>query len=49
MPVERRPISISQLAELLGVDPSRLLAVEVHRPSKTAILVLEPSDDTDNR
>jgi hypothetical protein len=31
MPVERRLVSTSQLAELLGVEPTRLLDVE--RPS----------------
>lgn len=28
MPVERHPISVSQLSELLGVDPARFVAVE---------------------
>ena len=28
MPVERQPISVSQLAEMLGVDPARFIAVE---------------------
>lgn len=28
MPVERHPISVSQLSELLGVDPSTFVAVE---------------------
>jgi len=28
MPVERHAISVSQLAELLGVDPARFVAVE---------------------
>jgi hypothetical protein len=28
MPVERRPISVSQLSELLGVDPARFVAIE---------------------
>ena len=28
MPVERQPISVSQLSELLGVDPAQFVAVE---------------------
>lgn len=47
MPVERRPISASQLAELLGEDPIRLLAIE--RVSTGFVIVTEPSDDTDDR
>lgn len=45
MPVERKQVSISQLAELVGVDPARLIDVDVHRPSQTAVLILEPEDD----
>lgn len=30
MPVERQPISVSQLSELLGVEPSTFVAVERH-------------------
>ena len=36
MPVERTLISLSQLGELLGVDPARLIAVEMNRKAKTA-------------
>lgn len=28
MPIQRTPISVSQLSELLGVDPARFVAVE---------------------
>lgn len=45
MPVIRELISVSQLAELLGVDPKRLIDVEVHQAKSTAALVLEPEDD----
>ena len=42
MPVLREPISLSQLADLLGVEPARLLAVEIDRRTQSATLVLEP-------
>ena len=29
MPIERTPISVSQLSDLLGVDPARFVAVEM--------------------
>lgn len=45
MPVERQIVSISQLAELVGVDPARLIAVDINRPAKTATLILEPEHD----
>ena len=38
----REPVSISQFAELMGVDPARLLDVEVDRLSSRVVLVLEP-------
>ena len=44
MPVVRQPVSLSQLADLLGVEPWRLLAVEVDLSRKSAALVLEPDD-----
>lgn len=44
MPVVREPISVSQLAELLGVEPWRLIAIEVDQRSTSAVLVLEPED-----
>ena len=44
MPVVRQPVSLSQLADLLGVEPHRLIAVEVDLSRKTAALVLEPED-----
>lgn len=44
MPVIRQSISVSQLAELLGVEPWRLLAVEIDLRTKTAHIVLQPED-----
>ena len=43
MPVDRTPISVSQLAELLGVDPARFLAVE--RILSQWYIVTEPLGD----
>lgn len=43
MPVERHPISVSQLSELLGIDPARFLAVE--RRLHQWYVVTEPEDD----
>lgn len=55
MPVERRPISHSQLCELLGVEPARFIDLE-HAPclregerkgqpnSSGWVMVLEPED-----
>lgn len=40
MPVERREVSVSQFAELMGLEPERLIAVE--RRGSTMVLVLEP-------
>lgn len=45
MPVDRVPISISQFAELLAIEPKRLIAVEVDRRSSTVMLVMEPEED----
>jgi hypothetical protein len=44
VPVVREPLSISQLANLLGVEPWRLIDVEVNQLRSTATLVLEPED-----
>lgn len=45
MPVERRAISVSQISELLGVDPARFIAVE--RLTSTMLqIVLEPEMNT---
>jgi hypothetical protein len=44
VPIERRAVSVSQFADLLGVDPQRLIGVE--RKGSTMILLLEPEDDT---
>lgn len=48
MPVQRTPVSTSQLAELLGVEPSKLIAVE-RDSSKNRVpdlwwILLEPDD-----
>jgi len=40
MPVRRRLISVSQFAELLGVEPQQVIAVE--RQGSSLVLVLEP-------
>jgi hypothetical protein len=40
MPVERREISVSQFAELLGVEAERVIGVE--RKGSTMVLLLEP-------
>jgi hypothetical protein len=44
MPVVREPISLSQLAELLGVEAWRLIDVEVNLRSTVAYIVLEPEE-----
>jgi len=44
MPVIREHLSISQFAELIGVEPARFLGVEVHRPQQRVTLVLEPEE-----
>lgn len=44
MPVVREPISISQLAGLLGVEPWRLIDVKVDLLKQSAQIVLEPAD-----
>lgn len=44
MPVVREPLSISQLAELLGVEPWRVIDVEVNQLHSTAAIVLQPLD-----
>lgn len=47
MPVERTiRLSISQFSELLGLDPERLVDVEVHRRLSTVVIVQEPTDET---
>lgn len=45
MPLLRELISVSQLAELLGVDPTQLVGVEVDRSTSTAQIVLEQHDE----
>lgn len=47
LPVERRWISVSQLAELLGIEPERFRAIERSRSDSTGVtLVLEPDMQT---
>lgn len=45
MPVIREFLSVSQLAELLGVEPSKLRDVEVNLLTSTAAIVIDPPDD----
>lgn len=49
MPIVREPISVSQLAELLGVEPWRLRDVEINLLTSTAAIVLEPDEDREWR
>lgn len=42
MPVCRRLISVSQFAELLGLEPQQVIAVE--RQGSSLVLVLEPEE-----
>jgi hypothetical protein len=52
MPVERRPISVNQLCELLGLDQARFIGIEPdpcsrnggQRDSTKWWIVLEPED-----
>lgn len=48
MPAERVPISVSQLCELIEVDPKRFVAVESEkgRHSTRLFIVLEPVEKT---
>ena len=43
MPVERVSVSLSQFAELLGLEPGRFLGVEFDRRSTALTLVMEPN------
>lgn len=46
MPVDRSvALSISQFAELIGIEPERFIGVEVHRPSSTIVIVQEPIEE----
>jgi len=44
MPVERRPVSVSQFSELMGIEPARLVDVEFSRRQSSVVLVLEPEE-----
>jgi hypothetical protein len=46
MPVDRSvTLSISQLSELIGIEPERFVGLEVDRPSSTITVVLEPKEE----
>lgn len=49
MPVIREPMSVSTLADMLGVEPWRLIAVEVNLLTEKANLVLHPEEDREFR
>lgn len=49
MPVIREPLSISQLANLLGVETWRLIDIEVNLLKSEARLVLHPEEDRELR
>lgn len=49
MPVIREPLSVSTLADMLGVEPWRLIAVEVNLLTEKANLVLHPEEDRELR
>lgn len=40
--MEQETLSVSQFADLLGIDPARLVSVNVDRPSSTVTMVFEP-------
>jgi len=44
MPMIRVPVSVSQLADLVDVEPWRLNGVEVDLRNSSVVLVLEPED-----
>ena len=44
MPVVREHLSVSQFAELVGIDPARFNGVEVDKRSSRVTLVLEPCE-----
>lgn len=39
--VERRPMSVSQFSELVGIEPAQFIGVEVDRITSTVVLVVE--------
>lgn len=43
-PVVRESLSVSQLAELLGIEPWRFIAIETDLRSSTVQIVLQPPD-----
>lgn len=49
MPTIRQPLSISQLCELLGVEPWQLIDVEVDLLTGRANLVLNEEEDREWR
>jgi hypothetical protein len=53
MPVERRVLSVSQFAELMGIDPARFILVEnrveepgTRKTQRAVVLVMEPEMQT---
>lgn len=44
MPVVRESMSVLQFCDLLGIEPSRYIAVETDLRSTTVTLVLQPPD-----
>lgn len=52
--IRREPISLSAFAEMLGIEPTRFVGLEVERqnlktPSTRIILITEEPDDADQR
>ena len=43
-PIVREPMSVSQLSELLGIEPWRFIAIETDLRSSTVQIVLQPPD-----
>lgn len=48
MPVVREHLSVSQFAELVGIDPARFNGVEVDKRESRVTLVLEPEEDNED-
>lgn len=49
MPTLRQPLSISQLCDMLGVEPWQLIDVEVNLLKNSAAIVLNAEDDREWR
>ena len=50
MPVDRSVrLSVSQFSELIGIEPTRFVGVEVDKQTSTIVVVLEPIErDSDH-